>query len=123
MDIAAIVLEALLGLAFLMAGAGKMAGSKMHVDNFKHWGLPQWFRIVTALVEWVGAIAMLIGIWEPSWAAAAGLWLAFTMLVGILVHVRVKDSFKQTFPAVILFILPLVVFFIQQSELSAFPGF
>jgi putative oxidoreductase len=123
MDIVAIVLQALLALAFIMAGIGKMAGSKMHVDNFKHWRLPQGFRIVTGLVEIVGAIGLIIGFWEPSWAAAAGLWLGFTLFIGILVHVRVKDSFKLTFPAVILCILPLIVFFILQADLSAFPGF
>jgi putative oxidoreductase len=123
MDIVAIVLQALLGLAFLGAGAGKMAGSKMHVDNFKQWRLPQWFRVVTGLVEAIGAIALIIGIWEPSWAAVAGLWLGFTMFMGILVHVRVKDSLKQSAPSVILCILSLVVFFIQQNELANFPGF
>jgi putative oxidoreductase len=122
-DVVAIVLEALLGLLFLMAGIGKMSGSKMHVDNFEKWRLPQWFRGVTGLVELVGAIAMIIGIWEPSWAAAAELWLGITMFGGILVHVRIKDSLKLTLPAIILCILPLIVFFIQQAELSNFPGF
>jgi putative oxidoreductase len=87
-DVVAIVLEALLGLLFLMSGVGKMIGPKMIVENFKKWRLPQWFRGVTGLVELVGAIAMIIGIWEPSWAAAAGLWLGITMFVAILVHIR-----------------------------------
>jgi putative oxidoreductase len=122
-DVVAIVLEALLGLLFLMSGVGKMIGPKMIVENFKKWRLPQWFRVVTGLVEVVGAIAMIIGIWEPSWAAAAGLWLGITMFGAILVHIRIKDPFKLTFPAILLCILPLIVFFIQQAELSNFPGF
>jgi putative oxidoreductase len=122
-DVVAIVLEALLGLTFLMGGVGKLQGPKSVVENFKKWGLPQWFRVVTGLVELVGAIAMILGIWEPSWAAAAGLWLGITMFGAILVHVRIKDSLKLTFPAIILCILPLIVFFIQQAELSNFPGF
>lgn len=123
MDIVAIVLQALLGLAFLGAGFSKIAGVQMHVDNFKNWGLPQWFRVVTGLVEVAGAVALILGFWEPSWAAVAGLWLGFTMFVGILVHVRMKDSLKMTFPAIVLCVLPLVVFFILSGDLSDFPGF
>lgn len=123
MEVVSIVLQSLLILAFLGSGLSKIAGAKMHVDNFNSWRLPQWFRVVTGLVQVVGVIALVIGFWEPSWAAAAGLWLGVTMLGGILVHIRVKDPIQKTFPAIILFILPLIVFFIQLSELADFPGF
>ncbi|WP_306439342.1 DoxX family protein [Paenibacillus sp. tmac-D7] len=85
--------------------------------------LPQWFLVVTGIVEFVGAAALIIGFWESSWAAAGALWLGVTAIGGILVHVRVKDSFKQTFPIVLLGLLSLIVFFIRSSELSDFPGF
>jgi uncharacterized membrane protein YphA (DoxX/SURF4 family) len=123
MDILSYLLQGLLGLVFLGAGISKLAGLKMHVDNFKQWNLPQWFRIVTGLVELVGAAALIVGYWEPSWAAAAGLWLGATMLVGTLVHVRAKDSVQQTFPAIVLFLLPVVLFLIRMGELADFPGF
>nr|WP_231507706.1 DoxX family protein [Bacillus sp. UNC41MFS5] len=40
------VLQGLLAAMFLMAGFGKVTGSKMHREAFVHWRLPQWFRIV-----------------------------------------------------------------------------
>jgi putative oxidoreductase len=122
LNIVAIVLEVLLGLMFLMAGIMKIGGAKMHVENFKKWGMPQWFRVVTGLVELVGAVAMIIGIWEPSWAAWAGLWLGFTMLVGVGVHIRIKDPAKQSIAAVVLLILSAVVVIIHSPELANFPG-
>lgn len=122
MNIAAIVLEGLLGFLFLMGGITKMMGQKMHVDNFKKWRLPQWFRVVTGLVEFVLAAALIVGIWEPSWAAWAGLGLGITMLVGTGVHIRVKDTFGQTAPAVVLMILAFVIAIIQRSEFTNFPG-
>ncbi|TVX99697.1 DoxX family protein [Cohnella terricola] len=122
MNILSAVLQAILGLAFLGAGLSKLAGAKMHVDNFNHWKLPQWFRIVTGLVEVVGAAALVVGYWEPSWASAGALWLAVTMLGGILVHVRVKDSLKLTFPSIVLFILPVGLFLIRLNDLADFPG-
>jgi len=123
MDIAAIVLQSLLALAFVGAGISKLAGVKAHVDNFNHWGLPQWFRIVTGLVEVAGAAALVVGYWEPSWAAAGALWLAVTMLVAILVHVRIKDSLKLTFPSIVLFVLPVALLIIEWDALADFPGF
>jgi putative oxidoreductase len=123
MDIVAFILQGLLALMFLMAAMGKITGSKMHVEGFKQWGLPQWFRVVTGFVELVGAVALIIGFWEYSWAAAGALLLGVTAIGGTLVHVRVKDSFKQTFMIVLLGILSFIVFFIRLSDFSSFPGF
>ncbi|WP_054024600.1 DoxX family protein [Bacillus sp. FJAT-28004] len=123
MEILALILQGLLGLMFLMAGLGKISGAKMHVDGFKQWGLPQWFRVVTGVVELVAAIALVIGFWEQSWAAAGALLLGVTAIGGILTHVRVKDSLKQTFPIIFIGVLSFVLFFIRLSDLSDFPGF
>jgi putative oxidoreductase len=123
MDVISIVLQSLLALAFLMAGLGKITGSKMHVEGFNHWGLPQWFRVVTGIVEFVGAAALIIGFWEHSWTAVGALLLGITAIGGTLVHVRVKDSFKQTFPIILLGVLSFIVFFIRLSDFSDFPGF
>ncbi|WP_340008426.1 DoxX family protein [Paenibacillus sp. FSL K6-0276] len=123
MNIVSIVLQSLLVLTFVMAGFGKVTGSQMHVENFKHWGLPQWFRVVTGLVELVAAAALIVGYWEPSWAAAGALLLGVTAIGGVLTHVRVKDSFKQTFPIILLGVLAFIVFFIRLSDLGDFPGF
>jgi putative oxidoreductase len=123
MDILAYVLQGLLALMFLMAGFGKVTGSKMHVEGFEHWKLPQWFRVVTGIVELVGAAALIIGYWEPSWAAAGALLLGITAIGGILTHLRVKDSFKQTSTILVLGILAFILFFIRLSDLASFPGF
>jgi putative oxidoreductase len=122
-DIVSLILQILLAMMFLMAGIGKFSGSKMHVENFDKWRLPQWFRTVTGLVEILGAVALIIGFWEPSWAAVGALWLGIISLGGILTHVRIKDSFKQTFMIIILFIISVALFIIEIDELANFPGF
>ncbi|WP_141500641.1 DoxX family protein [Paenibacillus luteus] len=123
MEIVAIILQSLLGLMFLMAGIGKVSGTKMHVDHFNQWGLPQWFRVVTGLVELIGAAALIVGIWEPSWAAAGSLLLGVTMIGAILVHVRMKDNMKESAASIVLFVLSVVIFLLQSGELAQFPGF
>lgn len=122
MDILVYVLQGLLAIMFLMAGIGKITGSKMHVEGFKHWRLPQWFRVVTGIVEFVGAVALIIGYWKPSWAAAGALLLAITAVGGILTHIRVRDTFKQTFMILFLGILAVVVLLLRYSDLSNLLG-
>lgn len=123
MDILVYVLQGILAIMFLFAGLGKISGSQTHVDNFNHWRLPQWFRIVTGLVEFVGAAALIYGYKEYSWAAAGALILGITAIGGILTHLRVKDSFKQILPILFLGIIAAVLFYLRYSELANFPGF
>jgi uncharacterized membrane protein YphA (DoxX/SURF4 family) len=107
--IVAIVLQVILALMFLMAGFSKFK-DKRHVEAFEHYGYPQWFRIVTGIVELVGAIGMIVGIWYPVVAPLAGLWLGITMLVAAITHIRVKDPAKMLlFPVILLVFNALVV--------------
>jgi putative oxidoreductase len=112
MEILTYVLQGILALMFLMAGFGKVTGSKMHVEAFTHWKLPQWFRVVTGLVELAGAVLLIVGYWVPSSAKAGALLLAVTGIGGILTHIRVKDSFKDTAMILFLAILSFVVLYL-----------
>ncbi|OCT12165.1 hypothetical protein A8709_30430 [Paenibacillus pectinilyticus] len=123
MTIFSIVLQSLLELMFLMAGLGKISGSKMHVEGFKHWRLPQWFRVVTGIIEFVGAAVLIVGYWDSSWVALGALILGITAIGGIITHMRVKDSFKETFMILLLAIIGIVLFAINASDLADFPGF
>lgn len=123
MEILSIVLQSLLILAFFFAAAGKMMGTRMHVDNFNHWRLPQWFRIITGSLENLGVAALIIGFWEPSWVAAGALLLSVISIGGIITHIRAKDSFKQTSSIIFLGILSVGLFVLNYSELLNFPGF
>lgn len=123
MDIVAYVLQGVLAIMFGFAGFGKVVGMQMHVDNFNHWKLPQWFRVVTGLIEVIGAAALVVGYWGASWAAAGSLLLGIVAIGGILTHLRVKDSFKQVSAILLLGILAFILFYLQYSDLANFPGF
>lgn len=123
MDMVAYVLQGVLALMFVVAGFGKVVGMQMHVDNFNHWRLPQWFRVVTGLIEVIGAAALIVGYWEASWAAAGALLLGIVAVGGLLTHLRAKDSFKQASAILLLGILAFILFYLQYSELANFPGF
>jgi uncharacterized membrane protein YphA (DoxX/SURF4 family) len=112
MEIVTYILQGILALMFLMAGFGKVAGSKMHVEAFKNWRLPQWFRIATGIVELVGAVLLIVGYWTSTLAMSGSLLLAITGVGGILTHIRVKDSFKDTAMILFLAILSFVVLYL-----------
>ncbi|MFD2611418.1 DoxX family protein [Paenibacillus gansuensis] len=109
MHIVSIVLQVLLGAAFLLFASGKLTGQQMQVDNFNHLRLPPWFRIVTGLVHVVGAAGMIAGIWVEGLASWAGLWIGVTMLFAVIFHLRVGDSFGKALPALVLAVLAFAV--------------
>lgn len=122
MNVLAFVLQLILALMFATAGLGKLSGARMHVENFGHWRLPQWFRNFTGLVECVGAALLVFGFWRDSWAAAGALLLGLTAIGGILTHLRAKDSFSQTFLILLLAAIAIVLFLMRASSLADFPG-
>jgi uncharacterized membrane protein YphA (DoxX/SURF4 family) len=102
------VLQVVLGLFFLVTGS-KILSGKM-ADEFKRFGLPSFFNVLTGSFEIVGAIGMLAGIWIPSVAFWAGLLLGGTMLAGAFtLIVLAKDPIQKAIPAIVLFVLSLIV--------------
>jgi len=111
--IAAWAIQILLAAAFLAAASAKLAGVPMMVATFDHIGLGQGFRYVTAIVEIVGAVALL----TPGFAALGALWLGFTMFVAILTHLAILHSSPAG--AIVLFALCAVLLWLRRSQASA----
>ncbi|MEB2400828.1 MAG: DoxX family protein [Alcaligenaceae bacterium] len=78
-------LRILSAAAFMAAGIAKLAGASVMVESFEQIGIGQWFRVVTGLVEVIGAVAILV----PATAAYAAIVLAITMFFAVLTHVFV----------------------------------
>jgi len=110
MEILTYILQGILVIMFLFAGFGKVMGLKAHMEAFDHLRLPQWFRIVTGIVELAGAALLIFGYWASTFATAGALIFAITGAGGILSHIRVKDSLKDTAMITFLTILSVVVF-------------
>jgi uncharacterized membrane protein YphA (DoxX/SURF4 family) len=112
MTVFSIVLQSLLVLYYAFSGSAKIAGAKYWADIFKNLGLPQWFRVVTGIVQLVGTALLIIGYWYEGAVAGACIWLGVTMLLACLAHFRVKDSISKTAPAIVfttlIFILTII---------------
>ncbi|WP_227793458.1 DoxX family protein [Paenibacillus guangzhouensis] len=99
MVIISVILQSFLLVTMAFGGGSKLAGAKNFVEMFESLHLPQWFRVVTGLVQLVGAVGLVIGYWYPAAAAWAGIWIGITMLVACLTHFRVKHPVTQAIPA------------------------
>jgi putative oxidoreductase len=102
MSIPIIILQVVLGLLFLAIGSMTVAGRQMFVENFRRFGYPQWFRVVTGSLEVLGGFGLLIGIWLPWLAALASAGLALVMLGAVFTQVRTKESWQRVvFPTLV----------------------
>lgn len=86
--LAAWVIQAFLAIMFLGAASAKLAGAPALVAVFKQIGAGQWFRYVTALVEFAGAIALVV----PGFALYGAAVLAITMVAAVAIHIFVLHT-------------------------------
>jgi len=80
---------------------------------FNQVGLGQWFRVVTGVVEVVGAVALLF----PGLASLGALWLGGTMVAAVATHVFVLHT--SPVPAIVLGVLNALVVYLRRDELAA----
>ncbi|WP_135555421.1 DoxX family protein [Paenibacillus cymbidii] len=118
MHILAIVLQSWLLFSMAFFSISKLTGAKHQVELFDSIQFPQWFRIVTGLVQMVGCIGLVIGYWHSGAAAWSGILIGIMMLVAIFAHLRVKHSFGKLFPAVLNLALAVAVLALFADNLS-----
>ena len=109
MSIPIIIVQVVLGLLFVGIGSMTVAGRKMFVENFRRFGYPRWFRIVTGSLEVLGGIGLLIGIWLPWLAALASAGLILVMLGAVVTEVRTREPLQKIVLPIVLGTLAIVV--------------
>jgi putative oxidoreductase len=107
MTVLAWILQGILAALMIMAGTGKVMGSKMHVEGFKAWKLPQWFRVLTGVIELGAAILLIVGYWNNTAGIIGAAILIAVGIGGVITHIRVKDSMKDT---AMIFVIGVVAF-------------
>lgn len=112
MGVLTVVLQVVLGLAFIGAGTSKLVGTQQMVDDFDRFGYPRWFMYFTGATEVVAALGVLAGIFVPFLAVFGGLLIAAVMVGAVSTHVRMKDPGSKIAPPVILLALSIVVVFL-----------
>lgn len=109
MAIPIIIVQVVLSLLFGAVGSMTIAGRKMFVENFRRFGYPQWFRIVTGSLEVLGGLGLLIGIWLPWLAELASAGLTLVMLGAVFTQVRTRESWQRVVLPTVVGVLAIVV--------------
>ena len=109
-------LQAVVAAVFFAAGMAKLAGVPFEVQSFAQIGLGQWFRIVTGIVQIVGAFALVY----PGLASIGSLWLGFNMVCAVVVCLAVLHT--NPAPAIILTLLNALIVYLRRDELAPLAG-
>lgn len=88
------------------------SGAQNIKEEFAVYGLPVWFMYIVGFLKISIAIILLISLFVSGLLAAVGLGalliLAILMLGAISMHIKVKDSFIKTLPAIIMFVMSVL---------------
>lgn len=70
-------------------------------EEFTVYGLPEWSLYLVGFLKVVLALALMAAIWFPSFLKPAALGLSALLIGSVLMHFKIKDSIKKSFPALI----------------------
>ncbi len=76
-------------------------------EEFLAYGLPEWFYFLIGGLKILAALALLAGIMEPALVPPAAALLTLLMLGALSMHIKVKDPFTKSVPALCMLILNL----------------
>ena len=99
------VLSGLLALMFLFAGGFKLSGAQTAIDNFAKWGYPDWFRVVTGVIEVTAAVLVLV----PRMSFYGAALMVATMVGAVLTHATHAETRNIPVPLLLLVLAATLV--------------
>ena len=108
---ALLVLRILLAAFFVMAAARNLLGDAQIAADFQRWHYPGWFRVLTALLQVVGAVALL----PPSTAFLGAGLLTLVMLGAVGTHLW-HDPPASALPALVFLALVATLLYFHRPE-------
>ena len=106
------VLRVVVSLAFFAAGGSKLVGAPAMVAMFAKIGFGQWFRILTGLLEVVGAI----GLFVPRFVVYAASMLGVVMVGAIGFHITRLGG--NPAPPIVLLLLASLIIWLKRTSRS-----
>lgn len=89
------------------------------VEEFKHYGLPDWLRDLVGILKLTFALMLLIGIERKPLAVAGGFGIALLMGCAVFTHLRVKNPLFKMLPSLTLLVLSIAIALINYRLLNA----
>jgi len=98
-----ILLAMATGGAFIAYGVGCLTSPKMKSD-FERFGLER-FSVLTGILEILGGLGLLIGLYFPPLFLLSSGGLSLLMLLGLIFRIRAGDGFFASLPATVFMIV------------------
>ncbi|SKB67805.1 DoxX-like family protein [Salegentibacter holothuriorum] len=77
--------------------------------EFQAYGLPEKTVYLIGFIKITLGLMLIAGIWLENLVDPAAIGMAAMMIGAIAMHLKIKDSFKQTLPAISLLVICLVI--------------
>jgi len=113
MKIALDILGGFIALAITFSAFGKIKRIPGAIEAISHVGVKENQYNLLAALELAGSLGLLVGIWSKPIGIAAATGIAIYFIGAQTAHIRVRDSFKDRFPAFFLFIISAVVLILE----------
>lgn len=116
MSIALIIIAGSLAVASVVSGFGKLARHPIPVEVLTRVGVPAARIPVLGVLQILGGLGIIVGIWVPVLGMLASLCLTLYFLGAIFAHLRIKDTARGTAPALALFALALLATVLETTR-------
>ena len=77
--------------------------------EFENYGLSESMVYIIGGLKVLSALSLVLSIWIPQLALPAAILMAILMLGAIIMHLKIKDSFLKSLPAIIFLLLSLFI--------------
>jgi len=110
-----IILQGASGLAFLGYGVACLCFGGMKAE-FERYGLTEFRRWIGCL-EILGGLGLWLGFYVTAFSILASAGLAVLMIIGVLVRWRLRDTWVQMAPAMLLGGVNMLIFLYRSGSL------
>ena len=99
-------------LRFNKATEYRGGDAKNMKEEFIAYGLPVWLMYLVGAMKIAIAIMLVLSVWVEQLLLYNLIALATLMIAALMMHVKVKDPIKKSYPALsILFMIALIMYF------------
>jgi len=107
-NIVAIIVGLIVSVMCLGSAIADFKKNPQIVASLTHLGVNTDRMSTLGALKLLGVVGVIVGFWVTAIGVAAGIGLALYFIGAIALHVRAKDSAKNTFPALLLLILAVL---------------
>jgi len=96
-------------IRYSKASPWRGGNAKTMKEEFKVYGLPEFFIGIIGFLKLLLASLLVISIWFPVLKIPAAIGIAVLMFGAIIMHIKIKDPFKKSLPAATMFLFCLII--------------